>query len=310
MKTTINLISILFVLMLSNNKLYAEQIGEVTQYMFAPSLINPAYVGVDDASSVIFLHRTQWVGVKGAPVTQGIVLTMPLKSYLGLGFSVVKDEIGPANETDYFIDISYLLKLNDNGLNFSFGMKGGVQVLDVDYSKLNTRNPIDGDLNNNVDSKISPIVGAGIYLYNQDWYIGVSSPNLLIAKHYHNSKRSTGNSIKYSYLTAGKNFLLTEKIKFKPSFLLKYASGSPLSADFSLNFLFRNKFATGFSYRYNAAFSGFMKIKLNSFLTLGYSYDLSTSSDIKYFSGGSHEVFLKVSLKSSIKNARQPRWLY
>jgi type IX secretion system PorP/SprF family membrane protein len=201
------------------------------------------------------------------------------------------------------------LQLNDAGLNLSFGMKGGVQLLNVDYTKLTTQNPNDNALNENINSRITPNIGAGIYVYNSDWYVGFSAPNLLSTKHYNEASVSTVSSTTQFYLTGGMNFNVNENTKFKPAFLVSSVIGAPASIDLSLNFLFNNKFTTGFSYKYNASVSGLIDFKVSNSFSLGYAYDLSTS-DISYFSGGSHEVLLRYYFNRIKYNIKQPSWLF
>lgn len=310
MRELLGFITIFFVFIhIGLHRVAAQQIGQYTQYMYAHSLINPAYAGMDEVMNIRFIYRTQWLGVPGAPVTQVVAFTTPLGQRLGVGVSLIRDQLGPAVETNTALDISYLLDLNSNGLHLSFGMKGGIQLLDVDYSKLMTLEPNDPALNDNINSRITPSVGTGIFLFNEHWYLGFSSPNLLRSEHYNNTTVSTVNSKAHFYLTGGVNFGIGETLELKPAFLVKRASGTPFVVDVSLNFLFNNRFTTGVSYRYKSAFSGLVKFKVNPFLSLGYAYDFDTTA-IGNFSNGSHEVLLTLSFNKLMNGVKQPSWLY
>lgn len=309
MKYTIKTLLLFFVFMFVGVKLRAQQQTQYTQYMYTPSLINPAYVGVDQVMKLSLLHRSQWVGVNGAPVSQTLMLSTPLGQRIGIGFNVVRDQVGPANETNASLDLSYGLQLNDAGLRLNFGMKGGVQFLNVDFNNLTTQNPNDFSLNENIISRTTPNIGAGIYVYNNNWYMGFSAPNLLSTKHYNKLSVSTVSSTTQLYLTGGVNFDINENIKFKPAFLIKSVSGAPTSIDLSLNFLFNNKFTTGFSYRYNVSISSLIDFKMSSSFSLGYAYDVSTSV-YSYFSGGSHEVLLRYYFNRVQNNVKRPSWLF
>jgi type IX secretion system PorP/SprF family membrane protein len=309
MKYTIKTLLQFFVFMLIVVKLSAQQQTQYTQYMYTPSLINPAYVGVDGVMKVSVLHREQWIGVKGAPISQTLMFSIPLGQKMGIGFNFVQDQIGPASETNVSLDLSYGLQLNDAGLKLNFGMKGGLQMLNVDFTKLNTQDPNDVELNNNINSRITPNIGAGIYVYNNRWFLGFSAPNLLSTKHYNKAKVSTVSSTTHLYLTGGMNFDLNEDIKLKPVFLITSVTGAPTAIDLSLNFLFNNKITTGVSYKYNASVSGLIDFKVNSSLSIGYAYDYSVS-DLSYFSGGSHEVLLRYSFNRLEKNVSQPSWIF
>ena len=301
-----NIIFIVFLLLTIG--LRAQQSVQYTQYMYTPSLINPAYTGLNGELQVSLLHRSQWVGVPGAPSSQTLLVTSPLTSRVGIGFGIVRDQIGPANETNASLDISYFLQLNDDDLKLSFGMKGGVQLLNVDFSKLTTKSPEDQALEN-INARFTPNIGAGVYLYNTDWYFGFSSPNLLSTKHYNDNAVSVVSSAQQMYFIGGVNFNINDSVKFKPAFLIKSVKDAPLALDLSLNFLFNDKFTTGISYRYNAAISGLVKARISRSFSMGYAYDLDTT-DISSFSGGSHEVILIFDFIELLSTVGQPSWVY
>ena len=48
----------------------AQQLPQFTQYMYNTISVNPAYAGSREALSVVGLHRSQWVGFQGGPITQ------------------------------------------------------------------------------------------------------------------------------------------------------------------------------------------------------------------------------------------------
>ncbi len=300
---------IYFLALIFFNKIAAQQYSQFAHYMHAPSLINPAYAGIDEVMNIGLIYRSQWVGVEGAPTTQAVIFSTPLGKRVGLGTTILRDDIGPANETNFFVDFSYTLPLNNNGLNLSFGIKVGLQLLDVDFSKLSTSDTNDISLENNIDSRISPNVGTGLYLYNNDWYLGVSSPNILSTQHYNNITTSQVNSRTHFYVIGGRNYEINSNFKFKTAFILKAVSGAPIAIDLSLNFAFNKIFTTGISYRHNSAISGLVGIKISDAFSFGYSYGFDTT-DISYFNGGSHEVILRYHFNTLLKRISQPTWLY
>ena len=88
---------------------FAQQDAQFTQYMYNTININPAYAGSRGALSIFGLHRTQWVGLDGAPTTNAFSLNTPINnSNLGLGVSLVSDKIGQL-ETIRFLPIYHTL---------------------------------------------------------------------------------------------------------------------------------------------------------------------------------------------------------
>ena len=145
----------------------AQQDAQYTQYMYNTVSVNPAYAGSRGHLSIAALYRAQWVGLDGAPETQTLNLHTPVGYRgVGLGLSVVNDVIGPTSETYLDGDFSYTIQL-DFDKKLSFGLKASAHLLDVDFAKLN-RDFAQGDdqsLQQNIDNRLSPNFGAGIYYH-------------------------------------------------------------------------------------------------------------------------------------------------
>src|SRR5659263_223295 len=89
------------VLMVLSSVSYAQQDAQYTQYMYNTIVVNPAYAGSRESMSIFALHRAQWVGFDGAPVTNTFSIHTPIKdTHLGLGLSIVNDRIGPLTENN------------------------------------------------------------------------------------------------------------------------------------------------------------------------------------------------------------------
>ena len=163
---------------------YSQQDAQYTQYMYNTININPAYAGSRGVLSIFGLHRTQWVGIDGAPITNTFSLNTPIKnSNIGFGLSVINDRIGPSDETSISADISYSINTSDK-YKLSFGVKATANLLNIDFNKLNIYNPGDQLSQYNIDNKFSPNIGAGIYYHSDQTYIGLSVPNFLETKHF------------------------------------------------------------------------------------------------------------------------------
>jgi len=116
-------IYICIALVLSSLYSFAQQDSQYTQYMYNTVNINPAYAGSRDALSIFLLHRTQWVGLDGAPVTNNASLHTPIgDSNFGVGLSFVNDRIGPATENMISADLAYFIQISAN-YKLSVGFK-------------------------------------------------------------------------------------------------------------------------------------------------------------------------------------------
>ncbi len=299
-------IGIGFVLLMSGITT-AQQDAQYTQYMHNTNVINPAYAGSRNVLSINGTYRTQWQGLAGAPKTQTLSIHSPMTEKVGLGLSIVRDEIGPASETYIAGDFSYTLPLNNGNTMFSFGMKAGIHTLNVDFTKLNIYNPTDGLLQDNVTNKRSPIIGVGAYLYDEKWYVGISAPNILKTEHFRQSSLSTAAESLHLYAIGGYVFDINPNLQFKPAMLVKMAKGSPLAVDASANFLINQKFRVGASYRLNAAVSALMGFQVSKSMMLGYAYDYDTT-DIGNYNSGSHELLIRFEFFTKVKGKVSPRF--
>ena len=116
---------LLFLILATSTGLYAQQDAQYTQYMYNTVSVNPGYAGSRGHMSIAALHRSQWVGLDGAPTTQTFNIHSPIGYRgVGLGLSVVNDKIGPTSETNFDIDFSYTIYTSTEG-RLSFGLKAG-----------------------------------------------------------------------------------------------------------------------------------------------------------------------------------------
>ena len=300
-------IFISIILILLSIKAQSQQEPQYTQYMYNPTLVNPAYAGSKGYTSIYGLYRAQWVGLDGAPQTINLSLNKPISaSNLGYGVSIVKDRIGPSDETQFAIDLSYSLFF-DNDYRLAFGIKTTANLLNVDYSKLNQYNQGESILQNNITNRFSPNIGAGFYLYNKKGYFGASIPMLLDTKKYDDLSNSGVNQRYHLYFIGGKVFNLNNDVKFKPAFISKIVSGSPFQLDLSGNFIFNDKFTIGASYRMSSSLSAMVGFQINDKLFIGYGYDRETTK-LSGYNSGSHEIFLQFNLFENNKKIETPRF--
>jgi type IX secretion system PorP/SprF family membrane protein len=284
--------------------------------MYNTMSINPAYVGSKDYTSFVALARTQWVGVSGAPETQTFSFQTPIGNGLGLGVNILNDVLGPSKEIYFDANFSYTVKISEEG-KLAFGLRAGGRMLNLDWSKGKFQQS-DVLYNENVNNQFSPILGAGLYYFQDNWYAGVSVPNFLETDDYNNIVESSSTDVErgrdffiigYSFditFIAGYVFDLSENLKFKPATIAKVIPGAPLSIDISGNFLFSEKFSIGLAYRWDDSVSGLIGLQVTESLNIGYAYDLTTSNYQNYNSG-THEVMLRYDIFKNLK-LKSPRF--
>lgn len=273
-----------------------QQDPQYTQYMYNTMSVNGAYAGQRKVLSATALYRTQWVGIDGAPKTVTFGIHAPLRDdRIGLGLNIVRDALGPAQETSIDAHFSYTIPLDKKDeLKLSFGFKGGLHILDTDWSKGIFQNA-DRLFSENLNL-ISPTMGVAFYLHSEQYYLGLSVPNTIATSHYDDFQESIATERLHYYLIGGYVFDINENTKLKPAFLVKGVSGAPLIADLSLNALFNDKFTLGLAHRWDDSISGLLGFQLNPGLFVGYAYD-ATTTGLNNYNSGTHEIMLRFELK-------------
>ena len=271
--------------------MYSQQDSQYTQYMYNTPLVNPAYAGSRETITAFLLHRNQWVGLEGAPVTNNFSINMPVgDSNFGVGLNFVNDEIGPVSENEISADLAYFIQISEN-YKLSLGLKGTANLFQLDVNKLRIFDPADPQFQN-VDTEFSPNVGAGLYLFSDKTYFGLSIPNFFESYRYNDNNVEITKEKMHFYFIAGHVFTISPNIDFKPAVLSKIVEGAPLQADVTANFLFFDKLTLGAAYRWDASVSALAGFQISDSWFIGYGYDLETSKLANYNSG-SHEIFLR-----------------
>ncbi|MCE2614106.1 type IX secretion system membrane protein PorP/SprF [Flavobacteriaceae bacterium D16] len=285
---------------------YGQLEPQYTQYMYNIGSFNPGYVGSVEKAEIAAMYRAQWIDIDGAPRTLRFGANIPMANGKnGLGFNVISDQLGPTSQT--FFDASYSFQVNLSADTYlSFGVDAGGGILDIDFTKGNFQDPNEPLLNTTVFNKFYPTVGAGIFMYAEDWYLGASVPNFLTGITKDEEVAALFNDRVQVHLIGGAVLDLGDQFKFKPALLASYFEGLPFRLDISANFLFNDIFTFGAGYRIDNALSGLAGVQISSGMFLGYSYDYSTNALAQY-NQGSHEVILKFYLGEGGNRGKQNR---
>ena len=301
---------ILLAMLLWFTDFYAQQDPMYTQYMYNMNVVNPAYAGSRGTLSIGMLGRTQWTAVDGGPKTVTFDAHAPVGRKVGMGLSMIADEVGPAKEQNIYADFSYTITTSLEG-RLAFGLKAGVTLLDVNLLDVvlpQTQNSDDPLFDENIN-KAFPNFGAGVYYYNEKFYVGLSVPNILKSEHIDDENVNTVASEEaHFFLTSGYVFNLSSTLKFKPSVMFRGVTGAPLSIDINANFLMYERFEVGASYRVQDAVSLLFNFGVTRSFRVGYAYDYTISDFSNSMTGGSHELFLLYDIDFTKKNLKSPRF--
>jgi len=309
MKKTIFLLVLTLILTITSS--YGQQDPQYTHYMYNMNVVNPAYAGSRGTLSIGLLGRAQWVNVDGAPKTITADIHAPVGSNLGVGLSIISDQIGPVKEQNAYADVSYTVHTSDEG-RLAFGLKGGLTFFNASLADLTLTDGSTGATSNDIyfqenEKGAFPNIGAGIYYYTNKFFAGVSVPNILETPHFDNLDSAKASEKMHGFLTLGYVFDISDNLDFKPSAMLKATPGAPLSIDLTGNFLINDRFEIGAAYRFNDSIDALVGFFVTDDFKIGYSYDY-TLSKLADFNSGSHEIFLQYDVNMSRKNLKSPRF--
>lgn len=321
-------------LFLINGTTFGQQDAMYTNYMFNSLVFNPAYAGSNGHMNIVLLHRTQWWGIPGAPSTQSFTIHSPLKNEkVGLGFSVVRDVIGPTKSTDANLSYAYHIPLGKAKL--SIALQGGVMNWRGDWSKLDIEDAQDDAFSELEPNYWLPNFGAGIYYYTKSFYVGFASPKL-IEYDYRKENLNTAlwsKQYRHYYFSAGGAIPLNgDALILKPSVLVKNVGllssfdkneayqniSAPTEIDIDISFMFYQTLWVGVAFRTAIeAFSGdsssydsvdfLASYYLANGLRIGAAYDYPLSK-IQKPGQGSFEIMLGYEFNYVTKQAATPRY--
>ena len=292
---------------------YQESIAQTepmySQYMFNMLGVNPAYAGSREASSFNFFQRSQWIGLQGAPQTTSFSFDQSiLNKRAGWGIQFYDDKIGVEKADGINIMGSTKIQVSENGI-LSGGLSFGLMNYRIDLMNVTGRfTPNDPAFYSNLN-KWTPSLGLGIYYNTDNFYAGVSIPNILKSRlTAFDLIRSGLQKVnqKHIFLTTGIVIPINEDLKLKPSTMIKIVEGAPIEADFNTNIWLRDVIGLGVSYRTGDAIVGMAEIQVNQNLRFGYAYDM-TISPLKFYNNGSHEIMIRYEIgnfKNKIKSTR------
>lgn len=297
--------------------LFAQQGIQYTNFMFNKLAFNPAYAGSHEVPCLSAIHRSQWIGFEGAPVSQAANFHMPLfGKKVGLGVSIQRDAIGPTES--YWANLAYAYRMDIAGGKFSIGLQASMRSYMLDLTDAEAVEGLDPALMTGNTNKVLPNFGAGVYFLHKKYYAGVSIPHIVrndLSFGEFNGNSDFGREEPTMYGMAGVRIPISKKIAFKPAILTKYTANAPFDMDINATFVFNNVFGIGGTYRLGGfdfsagdSFDALMHVNFGKF-KIGTAYDLSLSR-VREFHDGTFEIFIEYCMKSKGDMLTNPRFFF
>ncbi|MGE0562069.1 MAG: type IX secretion system membrane protein PorP/SprF [Flavobacteriales bacterium] len=302
----------LFILIiLSTIKGFAQQDPIYSLYMFNPLGVNPGYAGSREMLSGVLVHRSQWVGLEGAPVTQTFAINSPLKNkIMGLGLNVTNDKIGPKNILTATAAYAYRIKIGSGRL--AFGLRAGIQNYNYNWSKIDYKDTEDQIPTTAVGSFIIPTFDFGMYYNTNTFYAGIALDHLNQAQYsFTKAMTNTENGAKvYSHITGtvGKAFVLNDKLVLKTSALIRGDGQRNGNIDLNTSVVINKTVQFGVTLTTRKSIIILAEYNINKYFRMGYAYDHNFSALTKTTGSGSHEIFIGYDLDLFKSKVISPRY--
>lgn len=290
-----HLYTVLWIIFSASTLVNAQQDPLYSQYINNPFVINPAYGGMTNNLSAAINYRYQWTGFEGSPKTFNANAHIALAdNRMGAGFLAISDQLGASTTNEFFGTYSYRLQL-DKRNSLSFGLQGGISNYQTDNDKVN---PLDSNdpLFQGTISKTVPNLGAGLILSSDKYFISLSIPRMLEASLQEDGIAASQYS-RHIYAMGSYLFILSERIRLRPSVLLKYVSGAPASIDLNATFIIHENYQMGLLTRDFNTYGFLGQVVIKDSFRFGYVFEVPTGSSV-----GSnfvtHEVTLGIRLNA------------
>jgi len=296
---------------MSYHRVSAQDVGQYNHYIANQGLLNPAYNGTRDIISGILIHRSQWIGFEGAPMSQSLNVHGPIRDTdLGAGISIINDKVGFSNTLDALASASYRLIIDKRRNTFvSLGLSLGVSSHIYDGTKAIT-DQFGDPVFQGKESKIGLNVGFGSYYYGENYFAGFSIPKMF-SNQFDQTSEAFRNRLDFKnmtmYLYGGYVFDWND-VKIKPTILFREVYGAPLQFDVSANVLLAEKVWLGMGYRSISDVVFLAEYIIDRRFTVRYSFDQSLTSINKYAKFGSHEISLQFDLNFDKRLMRSIRY--
>lgn len=298
----------------------AQQDARYSMYMFNGMLLNPAYTGSTETTSLAGFYRNQWVNIEGAPETFSFSAHTALgkRKQYGVGGWVEYDRIHIHDALRVFGTYAYKFDFGAAG-KLALGVQGGIRYIASNWTQLSPPEletiGLDPVLLDDMNVLL-PNFGVGAYFYGKRYYAGISIPHLLDNELWSSSSgefTAFAKEFRHYFFTAGGALRLGDNADFLPSVLIKAVpKRAPIQTDVNASFLIKDMLIVGSSFRFANGFepesANFMLgVMLKNGLRVAYAFDL-TLSELNDFNSGSHEITIGYDIPRKGDRLKTPRY--
>ncbi|MFO7932466.1 MAG: type IX secretion system membrane protein PorP/SprF [Bacteroidales bacterium] len=272
--------------------LMGQQMPHYTQYMFNDFVINPAIAGVHDHYQIRTNHRFQWVGLVDPPLTNSIAFYGPHERMdMGYGGYIYNDVTGPTSRTGITGSYAYNIGIT-NDIRLSMGISASIMQFRIDGTQLNPRDVSDERILQVVSTSYLPDAGIGMYLYAEEFYVGLSAAQLLNNNIKIFDNKNGLNRLKtHINLTGAYRWEVDRDWILEPSLMVRGTAPKELNFDITAKTEWKKTVWAAVAYRFHESIGILMGYSYEEMLFFGYAYDIGIS-DLRKYNTGTHEIMI------------------
>lgn len=301
-----------------------------TQYVLNNYILNPAVTGIENYTEIKLSNRNQWTGINGAPVTTYMSVHTPIGKtdlrtnansftvpgedprgrrlweeytppdpHHGIGLTAMNDKAGYINRWSVNATYAYHKPLGVK-TTLSAGFAAGVTSVSLDRSKIEWGNLDPNDpavgISTGELKRLKPELGAGLWLYSAQYFLGVSVLNIIPGKANFVADDKYGTYYTPNYFaTAGYRFSLTNEVMVMPSVMVQYWQPQLAGFHGTVKLQYLDNVWVGGSYRVSDLISGYSAmagIHVSNTFNISYAYENATTSRLRNYTKNTHEIML------------------
>ena len=278
---------------------HAQFDAQVGLYSFLPVAYNPSFVGVDDLMRLEGMHRRQFIGMNGAPITTFFCFSTPfrvLDTKHGAGVRFLNDRFGLFSNQALHVQYAYMRQIWGGVL--SVGAEMGYINVKFSADSINLKD-FEDSYHSSEDEAIpegAAITGMkfdfgfGIYFARREWYVGGSFQHAGYPK-VDWSENSDFHVRGLMCLTGGYHWQTNHPMwRLEPSMLVM-SDFRDYDINLTMRAVFLDRFQGGVSYRIAENVGFIAGVEVISGLQIIYTYELPHSKILRE-SSGTHEIYL------------------
>lgn len=286
--------------------LFAQAEVQYSQFIFNKLAFNPGYAGSKDVLTLGAIYRHQWQGVNGAPRTISAYAHAPFADRRsGAALSVTADRIGIVNNS--LIDLAYSYRIPVGDGKLSIGAQTRFEYSQVDWLKTKLVDQDDETILGADGGRTGVNFGAGLYYSTDNFYVGVSAPQLLKNNLYTDENIKSASQLQSYYLMGGVATPVGENVIFQPSMMISYSPNAPFELDLNVSFMFMKAFWIGATYRLGDSMDAVLQYQLSSQLKFGLATDF-TLTELRDYTDGSFEAMIEYTFIKGVDGVNNIRF--